>query len=543
MKKTFGLNDVSWERLIESSSKMVDPVFFSPENQATFKLGNESTSYFKQHPEALGDSRQVLKYILPEIIEGALCPENHGKHVDLAVLLSQEIGVDPSIVNGIADAVCRTLFAMDKIHACLHPLEGPLPRCQVDYDSPSNPPNPALSQDLDRVVGMARTLAASDVLHTYLQHHKPQTTLQRFERACFKLCVQAASSDKSITVDKLGDRMAHALDVSAALVREIAKCHGFLDALMTMADAASPAAFPPLLRSLCRRAVLNFTGECVNVLNKVCPEAAGEITGNAETPDFQAFRLEQIMKHQALIFDTWKLNTDMTSLSRDLLHLARICRQFAKTPPFDVFASRTPILRLLDEIEDCFPNRIILHPIASHNVLVRANEEARMPPPPKNLGRVYRFLMKQQVTNAVLSEQGYDLSTTLKFFQEFYKRVRPPVFSSGILALRVYQLYRDVCVILGLTPEPALPEKAFFQNVSETLVPDPFTWAPAPLADRHVADAICDCRDMILAYTQTPQLPEIWVRRLLGYLCGNRTYKKDDMQNIYHHIQNELMQA
>lgn len=547
MKKKFGLNDMAWERLLETSSHMIQSTSFPSEivlapSNAVITFASSATTHFQKHPESLSSLPEVLKFALPDIVTSILSFENHGKEVDLHTLLVKELGLDVGVAEGAADAIRRILLAVDQIHHCLHPLDKSTARARVVYAGECAFSNPGLASNLDAIVKTAKGFAESDLLREYLATHEPQGTLQRFQRACVKLCVQAAHSDTSVSLGRLKDRMAHAVDVAACLVKEIATCHGFLDALVTMTDTTRPGAFPALLGSMCRRAALNFARECTSMLRMVCPEAAETIAQGLEgDPVFSAFRLESIVKYQALIFDTWQHNPSTTILSQDLLFLAQILRDFQKTPPFDALVRRTPISRLVEEIEDCFPNRIIIHPIASHRVLATANEAASMPPPPKNLGKVYQFLIKQQAANAVRSEQGYDVNTTLSFFRDFYRRVQPPVFSSGILALRVYQVYRDVCVILGLTPSAALPERAFFEkHPSETLVPDPFHWTPAPLVDRRVADAVAACRDMVLAYTQTPQLPEAWVRRLLEYLCGQQTYTKHDISSIFQHIETEL---
>lgn len=73
--------------------------------------------------------------------------------------------------------------------------------------------------------------------------------------------------------------------------------------------------------------------------------------------------------------------------------------------------------------------------------------------PVETLSHVYTQMVKQQAHDAICTHKRFVLNDVLEYFRQFYKRLRPPVFNAGILTLRVYQVYRDASVILGLPLE------------------------------------------------------------------------------------------
>lgn len=529
-----------WEMLIDTSSSLLP-----------FPLCDDNND--NNEPDTpdfdLANVRPVMKIVLPDILEKVVSPENHDQPLDarrmLVEMLPQKF--PPQEIDSMLHALQQVVQAMDKIHAILHPMGTPLARAQLEVVLPQCVVDDQLQHKLDQVIGMVSAFATNDALRSYLQtqpQHARGHNIQKFQQASFKLCWQAVSpKDNQWSVDRLREKMIHALDMSSQLVNEISKCHGFLNDLSTMAEQESQ---PPLLTSLVQRALLNFRQECLKCLMKTCPGAVDSICGGSFLekgllPPLDRFRVENMVKHQAIILDMWTGKADLTSISRDLIVLAQIFHDFAKNPPFSIFVKHTNVSDILETILQTFPSeKHFMYTVTSGKVLAKANRKGNFYPPLKSLSQVYKRLIKRRVMDAVLVKKKYDLDATLRYFQDFYHEVRPPIFNSGILAMRVYQVYRDVSIILGLPLDVPLPEKSFFQDISETLVLDPFCWVPPPLASRQVAEIVAACRDLILSYTQSPELPPTWVEKLVTCLCDDTSYTKKQMMVEYGRIQTLL---
>lgn len=120
----------------------------------------------------------------------------------------------------------------------------------------------------------------------------------------------------------------------------------------------------------------------------------------------------------------------------------------------------------------------------------------------------------------------------MAFFQSFFEQVRPPIYSSALLTLRVYELYRAACLVLGLTPSSLESLDTIFQGPSETLVPEPLLWCPAPIPRRPIADAVLACRRKL-----SLDIPYEWLRRLLDlYLDFQKQDWVDINIDLDHHM-------
>lgn len=225
--------------------------------------------------------------------------------------------------------------------------------------------------------------------------------------------------------------------------------------------------------------------------------------------------------------------------------LVQVVESVVRTPPFDVHLKlkNQGIARLLKAAHRAFPDRpVVLGVVGSPATVRRANVYLELEPPAASLAEAYRRLTKRLARRAVQASEGFDLDGTRTALVDFYKAVKPPVFCAGLLALRAYQVYRDACAVLGLRPKTQLAEKAFFAHgPSETLVPDPLTWAAPPLVARQAAETVSLCRDLVLSFTQTPELPEEWVACLLPLLYGDRTYTVEELLREYAKLQDELL--
>jgi hypothetical protein len=558
-----------WKTLIDASSSLFVPDGHDDDDGHGHGHGHghddghgssttDTTATFCKQPTRVDPTHvlPVMKIVLPDILATLVSPENHDQPLDARRRLVEMLPRDfpTQDIEAMLQALQQVVQAMDKIHVLLDPNGNPLARAQLVEVLPPPPPSvlyDQLQHKLDQVVDVVLTFATNEGVRSYLQtqpQHARGANIHNFQQASFKLCWQAVSPKHAQwSVDRLHDKMIHALEVSGQLVNEISKCHGFLNDLSTMAlhesQGTRTGGFPPLLASFVKRALLNFRQECLKCLTKTCPGAVDVICGDSflETgllPPLDRFRVDNMVKHQGIILDMWTGKADLIPISKDLVVLADIFHDFAKNPPFSLFVKHTRVSDLLERIlQTVAPERRFVHTVTSGKVLANANRVGNFHPPMKSLTQVYKRLIKRRVMDAVLVKKKFDLDATLRYFQEFYHEIRPPVFNSGILAMRVYQVYRDVCILLGLPMDVPLPEKSFFQDISETLVPDPFCWVSPPLASRQVAEIVAACRDLILSYTQSPELSPTWVERLATCLCGEPSYTKQQMVVEYGRIQ------
>lgn len=508
-KHNFGLQTRKWKTLIEASSSIRDTA--------------PSTAPTPRH------ARAILKSIMP----GILATIQRDETLVLADI--EGMPLDNAMRQCVLETTQVVVEAMDRIHALLHPLAGPLRRAKL-------PPvelredHLALRARLERVVQLVTDFAEGDVLGPYLRKQAPRQNVRRFQQSAFQLCGQATYAKLHWSVDLLRERMALAMNMTCLLVREVTRCHGFLEELWTQSSQGTPGSVPPILTAMCRRAMLNFTAAAHGLLKQVSPEAVAAVCGDEEIPRFHHFRPDNLVKYQGLLFDTSSGSADMGCLSRDLLLVAHIFHETAQKPPYSLFVKDTSVTT---NIYTAFPDhdRVLIAPTPSQAVLEKANTFAAPGAPLHAMSEVYTRLIRRLAKEAICTHKAFRLDDVLAYFRAFYTAVNPPVYNSGILAMRVYQVYRDTAIILGLPVQASLPEKAFFSDVSETLVPDPLCWAPTPLASRAVAQGVSMCRDLILTYTQASQLPDEWVDRLVVFLAGERTYSKDDVREEYERIQ------
>jgi hypothetical protein len=519
-KHNFGLQTRKWSTLIEASSSIMDTA--------------PGTAPTPRH------ARSILKSIMPGILATIQRNEHRDQTLVQTLVLADMEGMplDNAMRQCVLETTQVVVEAMDRIHALLHPLAGPLPRAKL-------PPveirgdHSALRSRLERVVQLVTDFAEGDVLGPYLRKQAPRQNVRQFQLSAFQLCGQATYAKLHWSVDLLRERMALAMNMTCLLVREVTRCHGFLEELWTQSSQGTPGSVPPILTAMCRRAMLNFTAAAHDLLKQVSPEAVPAVCGDEEIPRFHHFRLDNLVKYQALLFDTSSGSADMGCLSKDLLLVAHIFHETAQKKPYSLFVKHTSVTNTLNHIYAAFPDRdrVLDAPMPSQAVLEKANTFAAPGAPLQALSEVYTRLIRRLAKEAICTQKAFLLDDVLAYFRAFYKAVNPPVYNSGILAMRVYQVYRDTAIILGLSVEASLPEKAFFSDISETLVPDPLGWAPTPLASRAVAQGVSMCRDLILTYTQASQLPDKWVDRLVVFLAGERAYSKDEVLEEYERIQ------
>lgn len=521
-KHNFGLQTRKWKTLIEASSSIMDTA--------------PSTAPTPRH------ARSILKGVMPGILATIQRNEHSGR--TLVLTDHADIPLDNAMRQCVLETTQVVVEAMDRIHALLHPLAGPLPRAKL-APVELRGDHLALRSRLERVVQLVTDFAEGDILGPYLRKQAPRQNVRQFQQSAFQLCVQATYAKLNWSVDLLRERMTLAMDMACLLVREITRCHGFLEELGTLSSQGTPGSVPPILTAMCGRAMLNFTAAAHDLLKQVSPEAVPAVCGDEEIPRFHHFRLDNLVKYQALLFDTSSGSADLGCLSRDLLLVAHIFQETAQTPPYSLFVRHTSVTNTLGHIYAAFPDRdrVLVAPLASMAILEKANTFAAPGAPLQALSEVYTRLIRRLAKEAICTQKGFLLDDVLAYFRAFYKAVNPPVYNSGILAMRVYQVYRDTAIILGLSVEASLPEKAFFGDISETLVPDPLGWAPTPLASRAVAQGVSMCRDLILTYTQASQLPDKWVDRLVVFLAGERAYSKDEVLEEYERIQALLAES
>jgi hypothetical protein len=491
-----------------------------PRSHVTFYFEEATVAYFTEFPVRLNDAAKVVQYILPDVVSSLVNEGNHFQEVDLDAVLTVLVGVDAKVVQEIVPQMHQILEAVAAIDRILCPPSrdlDPLPQWEPSRAFP------LLDERLERVVEVARIVAVSDILlPTACRSGTPP--LQKFRKACQKLCFRAAEPCGFFPVQKLRDKTLRALHASSMLVHEMAVCYGGLAALVV---SASDKGFPPIVRSMADRAAINFGHECKLILRIACPDAAADIL--PDDASFHWCRLGRMAAFQGVMFDHWQKQADMTRLSKDLLVLANILRDVAKQP------AQRHTLRIVYEIQRRYPNRLFLQGFVSHNVLMKAHEVAQLPPPPRNLTSVYRRLIKQQARVAVLAPDGFHLDRTLAFFRCFFEQVRPPIYSSALLTLRVYKLYRAACLVLELTPSPCPCLQTLFQGPSETLVPKPMLWCPAPIPQSPVADAVRATRRKL-----SLDINAEWLRRLLDLYLD---FQKQDWVGINIDIDHHLASA
>lgn len=552
-KNDFGLRTHKWKTLLDTSTSLLQieqgfpPTVNVPKDNVVVRFAQSTLAKMQKRPSVLNKVPLVLRIVLPDILQSILREENHGKtiHVDKLLVDVLDTRLTPKDLRCIVDTTCLVVQTMDAIYALLHPSSPTpkMPRAQVAPSPDMSADNGELKVKLDQVVAMVREFAETELMDPYLRLHAPGRNVQKFQQASFRLCMHATYAKRDWSVGPLRSTMMHAMDASFRLVREITQCHGFLEELETLVSTKTGThRFPPLLASFCQRAMLNFTHEAHGVLAHICPDAipivfSGSGQDGQTSPSFHDFRLINMVKHQALFFDTWMQSANTACLFKDLLLLVNIFKDIVKTPPLSLFVQHTSLSKTLAHIHAAtaskrFDDMATHMPTTSPAVVAKAVDFAALPDPPPvvSLVHIYQRLIKRLAKEALFPKRKFVLEDVVAYFQAFYHHVQPPVFHSGILAMRVYQVYRDASYILGLPLDTTLPEKAFFQDhLPETLVPDPYAWIPPPLARRSVAQGVSMCRDLVLAYVQEAQLPDTWIERLAEFVTGNRVYTKDEV--------------
>lgn len=436
--------------------------FTDPHTQVAFSFNVGTVMHFVDFPHRLGSPRAAVQYILPDVVESLVShEENHGKTVDLFNVLHNHLGV---ATTAASEVVCKASFvlnAYDTVHQTLYPLL-PIFRGTVQKHDHHQDSLPFLQNRLHEIVQVAQLVASSGILALSTN---PRPRVPTFERACLRLLARAAGATANLSAKKWHQQTILAIDGSTKLLHQMVLCHGCLHALLTYTEHA----LSPIAVSMTQRAVMNFVKECNHLLLMACPEARSSIFPGGD-PCFEDLRPERMHAFGPLIFDEWKRSVDTTSLSRDLLLLCNILKDFVKP--------QAQLRKTIRHIHQQIPHTtVFLHGFVSPSILLKAHEVAQMPPPPRNLTSVYRHLIKQQVRLAVQSPEGFNITKTLSFFLHFYETVKPPIYSSAILTLRVYQMYRALCRMLDDIPPCAnVPISLFFQAPSETLVADPFCW-------------------------------------------------------------------
>ena len=511
-KRDFTLQTRKWETLLKASSSIMETATPVP-----FEM-----------------PQSVLKKLVSDIVAQVQCEANRDKALLLADAV--DLPVEEAPRREVLETVQLVMETMDAIHACFQPLAGSFHRATLEPVKIQGD-HTALRSKLDAVLALVHEFAAGDVLGPYLRTTPPRQNVQKFQHACFRLCVQATYSNLMGPLDVLKEKMVLAMNASSLLVDEITQCHAFMKELCTVAVQDAPGTTPPLLKSLCKRAMLNFTTDAHRLLHQISPDAARLLFGQKDIPYFHMFQMDNLVKYQALIFDTWSGSADTTCLSTNLVMLANTFVDISRTPPFRQCLQRTSVPDSLKRIGTAFPDCAVAPPVTAPGLVDKAARLAALTLPAESLSHVYTQMIKQQAQVAICTHKCFVLNDVLEHFRHFYKRLRPPVFNAGILSLRVYQVYRDATVILGLPVEAPIAEKAFFQGMSETMVPDPIAWIPPPLVDRSIAGLVSMCRDLVLSYTKEPVLSQDWVDTLAVFLTGERTYSEEEVQSEYERIQ------
>lgn len=543
LKKSFALSNERWEHLVDSFQiEFPSPTLSFPshiESQGvTLDFQENTIDRVMARPEILYKSRPYLKYIVPDIIRCLTREDNANKSIDLGcILVKHELSKhDPAQLDFILGCVTDVLDAMKDIHASLHPrMKTPFPMVQLKNNASSN--DPSILSKLDMVVGMVKDFANTEAISTYLREYPNLVghNLQKYQETCFKLCVQVLEDRSSwmSNLQHLKDRIEKALHVSYGLIAEMSKVHGYLQQMQTLTDPASKRHLPPLLQSMTRRAVHNFTKDCRKILEAVCPDGVSVIFGDTIRTRFDTFQADQLCRFEGVIFDTWANRADMHDASKSLIMLCDVFRNFAKRSPLDVFDTHTELSSILQNVDESFPSRFYIQSITTVEILEKATKVAGISGvSPNSISSVYRHLVKKRAREAVNAGR-FHVQTELRFFQIFYKQVLPTMYSSGILAMRTYQVYRDLCSIMGLPFEP-YAEKVFFEHTCETLILDPFDWVPPPVLSRPAAALMSACRDLVLSVEEIAVLSPSWIQRL------SCLEKKKDIQAEYEHIRNEL---
>ena len=231
-----------WETLIDASSSLFAPhpthIVHEDGDQDNKEPKEEITTKeaFRKQPTSVDPTHvlPVMKIVLPDILATLVSPENHDQPLDarrrLVEMLPQDFPIQD--IEAMLQALQQVVQAMDKIHAMLHPNGNPLARAQLVEVLPP-PPSPSVLHDhlqhkLDQVVAVVSTFATNEAVRSYLQtqpQHTCGANIPNFQQASFRLCWQAVSPKHAQwSVDRIHEKMIHALDVSSQLVNEISKC-------------------------------------------------------------------------------------------------------------------------------------------------------------------------------------------------------------------------------------------------------------------------------------------------------------------------------
>lgn len=544
LKKNFALSNERWERLadkfhIEFQYPPTDCYPSQIESQGVrLRFDKEVLDRIRGRPDILCKPKSFLRYVVPSILRGLMSQENQKHTIDLKRLLLEEnlSKLESAQLDFVVGCVQDVLDAMQEIHATLNPEpSGAQDKTRIRrIHNATSSNDTTIRGKLNMVLDTVKAFCEKEAISTYLREYPTHVgqNLVKYQEACHELCIQALEDKASWSscLQRLTNTLDEALHMSYALIAEICKVQGFLQQLMTLTDPTSRRPLHPLLHSLCRRAILNFSKDCRRMLETCCPEGAGVIFGNTLRTTFHSFHTDHLCKFEGVIFDTWTNQADTHDASKSLIILCDVFRNFIKRSPFDVFTTQTELHSILESIEQAFPNRFYLQVVTTIEILKKAIKVAGITAPfPTSMSGVFKCLVKKRAREAV-NAGHFDVQAELRFYQQFYTQVLPTTYSSGILALRTYQVYRDLCSLLGLHFH-ACAERVFFEDVCETLILDPFDWVPPPLLNRQAAALLSACRDLVLRAEQTATLSPFWVQRLSG-LEKKRTLKQNTRTSV-----------
>ena len=148
-----------------------------------------------------------------------------------------------------------------------------------------------------------------------------------------------------------------------------------------------------------------------------------------------------------------------------------------------------------------------------------------VPSPPEweeyghTMKQVWAQLVRTKALDAVL-QTTFDVDKVIATYRKLYaKYPKDWDYSSSLLAMATYQVYTDVCIMLGLA-STRCPEKAFFdKHKPETIIPQAWQWMPPPLVPRACAEAVAACRDLVLSTLQETVLPPAYIAQLAPIAC------------------------
>ena len=491
---------------------------------------------------------RVLTHLVPHIVRCALCPENEGKELDLRSLFrGKELPIslpDGRSIHGLVRVTEQWIGYARDLFRHHHPPPSEGARVIATYhDGRADKSDVAsylreigfeerwksLLRSRDQIVG--EIAGYDDVIKAYKDDTGSLVTLRDFQedllQACFAMALQRWNMDQLL----LARWTDHLRAVHTFLVPYQKLFHAF-ESLCAIAEGGRRdrlGGFPPSLLHLFRSAWHRCRAVCREELKEAFE--GGELLFPEDVPQWTVPMQNELLRRPATV--AWvtlsigyaRLKEMVSQKDRQCLscngmmrHLVHQISVLGQSPPLSVLLGSTFASALLTDLRATFP------PTPSKQGYDTMSLRAA-----RRVAR--RFCLRRSAGG---DDDGGDSEAERRYIAKY---AQPGgVMYSGFLVNGAYLLYSQIMGILG-EPHRRVRDSLFYGNkvaedpLSDVTIPQP---SLLPFA---VEVRLKSCRDMILHYTETTELPATSRTSFFSFCFASDVEHGSVIQNLCLNVQ------